>query len=147
MAAALGGEPRAELRLEVGAALGRHADRLQQLVLGRLLGQVARRAQPQRLGGEARIALRREHDHARPLVMLPQARDRGQARLARHVQVEDEDVRAQSLDRLEGRRDVARLAHHLETRLRLHEQAQAAADDDVVVREDESEGPARLRGA
>jgi predicted naringenin-chalcone synthase len=56
------------------------------------------------------------------------------------VQVEDEDVRAQSLDRFQGRRDVARLAHNVETRLRLHEQAQAAAYDDVVVREDESEG-------
>ena len=74
-------------------------------------------------------------------MILAEARDRRQARLARHVQVEDEDVQGRSRSTASrAARDVARLPHHLEPRLRLHEQPQAAADDDVVVREDEGEG-------
>jgi predicted naringenin-chalcone synthase len=55
------------------------------------------------------------------------------------VEIQDEDVRAESLYRFEGGLDVADLAHHLQRRLRLHEQAQAAAYDDVIVGEDEGQ--------
>ena len=50
------------------------------------------------------------------------------------------------LDRLERGRDVAGLAHHLEPRLRLDEQPQAAADHNVIVGEDDGERLLGLRG-
>jgi 3,5-dihydroxyphenylacetyl-CoA synthase len=134
-----GSEASSELRFEIGAAVGSHPDRLEQLALGRLLRQIASRTQPQRLCGEARIALRGEHDHARPRVSLAESRDRREARLARHVQVEDEDIRTEPVDRFDGRRDITRLIHNLEARLRLDEQPQAAADDSVIVGQNDGE--------
>jgi predicted naringenin-chalcone synthase len=56
------------------------------------------------------------------------------------VEIEDENVRTEPLDRFDGGHDVACLPHNLEPRLRLHEQPQAAADYNVIVREHDGDG-------
>jgi signal transduction histidine kinase len=62
----LGDHPRAELRVEVRLALRGGADRLDELVVGRLLEHVGLRPGLQRLAREARLVLHRQHDDRGP---------------------------------------------------------------------------------
>jgi len=62
-------------------------------------------------------------------------RDRGQARLSGHVDVEDQHARPVLEHLLPRHGDIARLAEDLEPVLRVEQHAQAGAHDLVVVGE------------
>ena len=72
----LGREPRAELRMQIGAPARQRPHRLDQLGVGRLLQHVAERARPHRLARESGVVLHREHDDLGLRELLPQARYR-----------------------------------------------------------------------
>ena len=88
------GEAAAEAGIEVGPAAGDGSDRVDELVLGALLEHVAARAGGQCAAGEERIALHREHDDRGARRGLEEARDRGERRVAGHVEIQDDDARA-----------------------------------------------------
>ena len=70
---------------------------------------------------------------------LPDRRDRGEAGAARHVDVEDQDLGTMPADVAGGRVRVAGLGDDLDVGLPLEHQAQGAADDRVVVSEDDGD--------
>src|SRR3954453_3527119 len=75
-AGGLRGEPGAEARVEVVLPDGGQADRLEQLLVGRLLEHEAERAGLQRLAGETGVVLHRQHDDVRVRGRLAKPRDR-----------------------------------------------------------------------
>ena len=96
-------------------------------------------ARLQRLAGELRLLLHREHDDVRARRCLEDPRDRGQARLSRHVEVEHEHIGLVAEDVAQRAVDVAGLGDDLHAGLR-EQQAQARTDHGVVVGEDNGEG-------
>ena len=84
------GDPRAQARIEVRVAGGGEPDRPQQLLVGGLLEHEAERARLQRLRAKAGSSCIVSTTTA---VSSRQARDRLQARAARHVEVEHEHRR------------------------------------------------------
>ena len=133
----LGRQPRAQPRVQIGVAPRRGADGLDELVVGGLLEDVAERPRAQRLARERRVVLHRQDDDRGARRALQEPRDRGQARLAGHVEVQHEDRRAVRADVAHRVGDVARLGDDLEVVLALEHEAQPAAHDDVVVGEDD----------
>jgi len=129
----LGSEPSTELRLQVGAALGGHADGLDELLAGGLLEDVAQHAGLERLPGEGGLVLHGEHDDLRSRRLLPDRGDRRQSGPPRHVDVEDQHLGMVAADVPAGRVRVACLRNHLDVGFPLQHQAQGAADDGMVV--------------
>ena len=118
---------------------GGAADRFDELAVGRLLEHVAGRARSERLARERRLGLHRQHDDLRVGRLGAQRRDRVEARLARHVEVEHQHVGLVAADVAPGGVDVARLGDDLEAVLALQQQPQPAAHDGVVVGEDDAD--------
>ena len=75
---------------------------------------------------------------------LAQARDRRQARAARHVDVEHQDARAVGRDPALGHLDVTGFGDDLEPILGVEQEAQAGPDDLVIVGDDDRDRIRRL---
>src|ERR1700761_8634999 len=90
----LSGELGAELRVEVGAALGGELDRAHQLGVGGVLEHVADGAGAQRRPGEGRVVLHGEHHNLGLRRAASELRDRLQARLAAHIEVKHQHPRS-----------------------------------------------------
>ena len=127
------GEPRAQARVEVGAAGDRGADRLHELGVRRLLEHEAARPALQRHARELRVVVLGHHDDRAARRGGQQLGDRGQARPPRHVEVEQDHVRRVLARAHEPPVDVTGLADDMEVPLLLEQQPQSAADHRVVV--------------
>jgi hypothetical protein len=123
--------------LWVGLAARGEADGLDELALDRVLQHVAEGPGAEGLAGERRVRLHGEDDDLRVRELLAEPGDRGEARLSGHVEVEDENPRAVAEHVAAGRGDVRGLRHDLEVRLHPEQAAEAAADERVVVGEDD----------
>src|SRR4051794_4200524 len=136
-----GGERGAEARMQIRLALTGEPYGVDELVVGRLLEDVAQRARAQGMAGEGGVLLHRQDDDARAGRRLADLGDDVE-RLARarHVEVEDEDVGlvaahvAQGVVRGTGHRD------DLEVVLALQQQLEARPHDGVVVGEHDRHG-------
>jgi hypothetical protein len=84
---------------------------------------ISRRMSVQRLAGERRLVLHREHDDARVRRGLEHPRDGRQARPVGHVEVEQEDVGLVADDVAQGLLHRARLGHDLAAGLALEQAA------------------------
>ena len=89
------------------------------------------------LRAKRRVALHREHDDGRARRLRDDLRDRLEAVVAGHVQVQDEHRRTVRPHVAPRVGDVAGLGDDLEVVVRVEQQTQAAPHDDVVVGDDD----------
>ena len=129
----VGGEPRPELGLEVGAPGGGEVDGGDQLLVDGLLEHVAEHAALDRLARVGGLVLHRQHDDPGLRRRVPKLGHRVGARTARHVEVEHQDVGLVPAHVAKRAVDVAGLGHHLEPLLGVEQEAQGATDDGVIV--------------
>src|SRR5436305_1587713 len=139
-----GHQPRAELGIDVAAAARDLANRGHDLVVGRLLEDVAAGARRERLAHVARFVLHGEDEHLRVWVLVLELGKGFQAGLLGHDEVEQDYVGVQRPRLEDGIAGVARLADRLQALLRLEQKPQAATDDGVVV--DDEDPDAHPRG-
>ena len=111
----------------------------------RLLQDDAARAQLQRLDRLRRIDRRRQQDRPDREAEVDQLLQRLQAVRSRHREVEQQDVGPQAGHLRDRLLAVARLADHLEPRVRLEQPAQAVSEDRVVVGDHDANGSVPLR--
>ena len=116
-------QPRSERRIDMSASACHLANRRDDFGVGRLLQHVAGRAGGERLAHVARIVLHREHEHLR-LGPLPEQRSRRLDPVqAGHQQVHQDDVRLELSIEGEGIEAVGGLAHDIDVRLGVQQQA------------------------
>ena len=118
--------------MDVAPARRDLAHRLHELRVGRLLEHVAARPGAERLAHVGRIVLHREHQHA-PLRRRDDLGARLDAGAAGHDDVEQDDVGLLEPGRADPVVTVARLADDLDVVLAIEQEAQAGADDRVIV--------------
>ena len=131
-------QPRTQAGIDICAAGGGCAHRVHELRVRRLLEHETARAARQRDPRELRVVVLGHDDHRAAGRRLEQLGDRGQARPAGHVEVEEDHVRLERSRPLERGLDVPRLAHDIEVVLLLEQEPQAAADHRVIVDEQDS---------
>ena len=112
-------------------------DRADELLVGGVLDDVALRAELEGLARVGRLVLHRE-DHD-PRAALAQVGDRVESRAVAQRQVEHDDVRVQRARLLERLADAGGLADDLEAPGRLEHALDAAADDLVIVDEQDAD--------
>jgi hypothetical protein len=117
---------------------GGRAHRLHELRIRRLLEDEAARAPEQGRPGELRIIVLRHDDHGAPGRRPQKLGDRGQARAAGHVEVEQDDVGFERARPLQRTVHVPRLSRHAKVVLLLEQEPQAAAHHRVIVDEQDS---------
>ena len=136
-----GRERGAQARVEVGAAFGHPAHRVDELVVGGLLEDVSGGARAQRAARELRILLHGEdHDVGVGGDLLHAGDGVERAQLAGHVEVQHQHRRLVTEHRAQGRVGVARLRDDLEAAGALEHHPQPGAHDGVVVGEDDRDG-------
>src|SRR5690606_10531280 len=121
-------------------AAGGAADRRRQRVGVDVLDQVAAGAVAQRLAELVGLLGNRQDHHRAARDALHQQLQGFQARQARHVEVEQDDVRQELLGALDPFQAVGSLGHHLEVGLPLQQQPHARAEQAVVVDEQNAYG-------
>src|SRR6185437_8827511 len=126
--------------IDEGAAVVDGADRRQQLDIGRLLDDVARRAGLERGLQVRRIVVHREHEHAGARRDPHQLFDRLREAGSGHGQIEQHDVGRRRLSTADRRGTVPDLAHHFHIGLRVDEQLEAGPEDRVVVGDEHPDG-------
>ena len=127
------GDASAELRVEERAPIRGRAHRLHELLVGGLLEHVTAGAGLEGLAGEGGVLVHGQHDHVRLRGLLEEDRDRRQAWIARHVEVEHEHVGAVGAHVAARVSDVAGLGDDLEAVFAVEEHPEAAAHHAVVV--------------
>ena len=143
----LRGHPSPEARVEVRVAASRELDRLEELLVRRLLEDEPERPALERLARERRVILHRQ-DHDGGLRRgLAEPGDRLQTRAARHVEVEHRDGRTMRPDDLHRRRHVAGFGDDVKVILRLEQKSQSTADDRMVVGDHHTDRPVRHRAS
>jgi hypothetical protein len=129
------GEPRSERRVHVHRAVEGRADGLDELRVGGVLQHVGRGAPLERELGVGGLVLHREHHDARAIIdELRQDLERG---AVAQPEVEHDHVGALLCAHGEGLVDRSRLADDLELLDLVEQAADPAADDGVVVHEDD----------
>ena len=126
-------QPRTEFGVHVPAAARDLANRRHDLGVRCLLQDVAAGARRKGLADIARLVLHREDEHLSIRVLVLELRERLQAGLVRHDDVEQDHVGLQGPGLEDGVAGIAGLAHRLEVVRRLEQQPQAAAHHRVVV--------------
>jgi hypothetical protein len=81
-----------------------------------------------------------QRDQADVRVISAETGDRGDAVEQRHVQVDDDCIRAELVRELDRREPVRRCADDAQVRLRLDQLPEGVAERRVVVREEDSDG-------
>ena len=126
-------------RGERALAVGSSADRLQDLLRGAVLEEEADRPGPQGRGYEAVGVEGCEHQDFDLGYEFTDLLAGPYPVAAGHVEVQQDDVRAQAASRIQGALPVRRLAQDGQVRIALQDQAQGGADEGLVVGDDDAD--------
>ena len=129
----VGDQPARDLRREQGIARRHDAHRLGELRGRRVLEQEAARARAHRLVDVLVEVERGEHEDPGPRLAGDEPARRLDAVQPRHAHVHEHDVRLVQARELDGLRAVRRLADDGDVGLRLEDHAKAAADQRLIV--------------
>ena len=123
----------AQAARQVVLATAQGSDGLEQFTGVLALAQVAMHTRVEHRTHGSQFRVGRQHQDSQPRMTLAQFMDELQPVETRHVQVEQEQVRTQFFQQGLQVHAIRRLAHHLDTVQSRQQQAQAIADNAVVI--------------